>query len=100
VLLIAAGLMIRSFLNIYGMTNDLAAEKMLVMRLNLVNAKYPKSADREHFAERLLPRLQSLPGVESVALVSNFPIAGALSWRLQIEGKCSRMTQRNLLSRG
>ena len=87
VLLIGAGLMIRSFFNIYGMMSGLPAENLLVMRLNLVDAKYPRPSDREQFIERLMPRLRSLPGVESVAVTSNFPMGGSMSWHFQIEGQ-------------
>ncbi|MGI8744706.1 MAG: ABC transporter permease [Bryobacteraceae bacterium] len=87
VLLIGAGLMIRSFYELYGMTSLLPADKLLVMRLNLLDAKYPKPTDRQQFLDRLLPRLSSLPGVEAVSAVSRFPMGGVESWRFELEGK-------------
>jgi putative ABC transport system permease protein len=86
-LLIGAGLMIRSFYALYGMTSVLASDKLLVMRMYLLNAKYPKSVDRQQFLDRLLPRLRSLPGVEAVSAVSHFPMEGSMSWRFELEGK-------------
>lgn len=87
VLLIGAGLMIRSFVQLYGMTSDLPAERLLVMRMSLLDAKYPTPASREQFVEALLPRLRSLPGVESASAASNFPLGGSSSWRFELDGK-------------
>ncbi|MDQ2950431.1 MAG: ABC transporter permease, partial [Acidobacteriota bacterium] len=86
-LLIGAGLMIRSFYALYGMTSVLDSSKLLVMRMYLLDVKYPKPADRQQFLDRLLPRLRSLPGVEAVTAVSHFPMDGSMSWRFELDGK-------------
>ena len=87
VLLVGAGLMIRSFLQLYGMTSGIRAEKFLTMRLNLPDRRYPNADARMRFYDRLLPRLASLPGVESVSATTHLPLSGAFSWGFDIEGK-------------
>jgi predicted permease len=87
VLLAGAGLMIRSFLKLYEMHSVMDAASALVMRLNLLDAKYPKPEDRLSFYDRLRPRLKSVPGVEQVAIASHLPIAGSFSWRFELEGQ-------------
>ncbi|HEX9759603.1 MAG TPA: ABC transporter permease [Candidatus Acidoferrales bacterium] len=86
VLLVGAGLMIRSFLNLYGMQTVENAEQIMTMRLNLTEVKYPKPEDRLQFAERLLPRLQSVAGVDALGLSSNLPLSGSFGAQVEIEG--------------
>jgi len=50
VLLMGAGLMIRSFLNMYGMTNQFHGDRFLVMRLDLPETRYPNDAARGRFS--------------------------------------------------
>jgi putative ABC transport system permease protein len=87
VLLVGAGLMIRSFLNIYNMTAGIHGERFLTMRLSLPGKKYPDDAARLRFYDRLEPRLAAAPGVESAAIVTHLPMAGAFNWKFEIEGK-------------
>jgi predicted permease len=87
VLLAGAGLMIRSFLKMYGMNAGLDAANILTMRTTLVDAKYPDNAKRLAFHERLQPRLVAIPGVDSVALTTNLPLQGSYGWRIEVEGE-------------
>jgi predicted permease len=87
VLLAGAGLMIRSFMKVYGMDLGFNRDNILTARFALDNAKYPTPESRAHFHELLLPRLASVPGVESVALVSNLPQGGAPDWQFELEGQ-------------
>jgi predicted permease len=86
VLLVGAGLMIRSFLNLYGMQTVEGSDQILTMRLNLVNVKYPKPEDRLGFYERLLPRLAGVPGVGAAGVTTDLPLAGAADRPVEIEG--------------
>jgi putative ABC transport system permease protein len=87
VLLVGAGLMIRSFIKLYNMTEGMRAERFLTMRLSLPDRKYPNAEARKQFHDRLAPRLAAIPGVESAAIVSHLPINGAAVWKLEIEGE-------------
>src|SRR5437773_1897721 len=61
VLLSGAGLMIRSFLNMYTMDLGVRKDHLLVMRYGLAEAKYATPEARLRFHERLLAGLQSTP---------------------------------------
>lgn len=87
VLLIGAGLMIRSFLTLYGLDPGVNTNNLLTMRFNLPELKYPTRESRAAFEERLLPRLASIPGVESVALTTNLPLGGSGSYPFELEGQ-------------
>ncbi len=87
VLLIGAGLMIRSFLKMYVIHSEMAPESILTLRLNLADAKYPKPEQRLAFYERLEPRLRSIPGVEAVSFTTNTPMGGAMGWHYDLEDK-------------
>ena len=87
VLLVGAGLMIRSFLNAYNRTSGLHAEQYLTMRLALPDKKYPDAGARARFYEQLEARLGTVPGVESAAIVTPLPMQGGFDWKFEIEGK-------------
>ncbi len=86
VLLIGAGLMMRSFMNLNGLGNQYNADHILTMRMNLVRTKYVTPNDRFQFAEKLLARLKALPGVERVAITSNLPLNGSFGRNVELEG--------------
>jgi putative ABC transport system permease protein len=87
VLLVGAGLMIRSFLKLYSF--DLGAEtgRVLTMRTGLPDQKYPKPEQRQIFYETLLARVRAIPGMQSAAIASSIPFGGSDGRRLEIEGK-------------
>jgi len=86
VLLAGAGLMIRSFLNIYGITSGIPGDKMLVMRLSLPQKRYPDDGSRRRFYDRLETTMASMPGVESATILSHSPTSGAFRWPFEVEG--------------
>src|SRR5260370_16666729 len=57
------------------------------MRYNLPELKYPPRESRAAFEERLMPRLASIPGVESVALTSNLPLQGSANYPFELQGQ-------------
>lgn len=87
VLLSGAGLMIRSFLNMYTMNLGVRKENVLVMQYLLADAKYPTPEARLRFHDRLLENLKGMPGLDSVAMASNLPMRGSYGWRFEIEGE-------------
>ena len=76
VLLAGAGLMMRSFLNLYRLDVGVETSQLLTMRLNLPNQKYPTPELRKIFYDRLDQRLAGLAGVQSATIVSNAPLNG------------------------
>jgi predicted permease len=87
VLLVGAGLMVRSFLNIYTADLGMPIEHLMTMRMSLPSAKYPTPEKRLAFYDQLTPRLASLAGAESVAVATNLPAFGAGRRRMEIDGR-------------
>ena len=87
VLLAGAGLMIRSFLKLYGLDPGVDTRNLLEMRFSLPALKYPTPESRAGFAERLLPRLASIPGVDAVTLASHPPLGGSGGNPFELQGQ-------------
>jgi putative ABC transport system permease protein len=77
VLLVGAVLMIRSFLGMQRVNPGFDTGHLLTMRLTLTGPSYDSTYKRQAFWERVLPRLNALPGVTSAAMVNNLPLAGS-----------------------
>ena len=86
VLLVAAGLLIRSAIRIYSTPVGVDTAGVLTMRINLPEVKYPRPDDEVAFHSELKARLEALPGVETAALASNMPLGGAMSFLFETEG--------------
>jgi predicted permease len=87
VLLVGAGLMMRSFLNTYAVDIGIRTDYLMSMELQLPSTKYPKDENRLAFYDRLAPRLAAVAGAESVAVSSNVPPQGGGGRALEIEGR-------------
>jgi predicted permease len=87
VLLVGAGLMIRSFLNLYSLDLGIDTRQILTMQMGLTELKYPKPEQRRIFFDALLPRLEAIPGMQSVALTTSLPAGGAEPRELEIDGR-------------
>jgi putative ABC transport system permease protein len=86
-LLIAAGLMIKSVVQLRTVPMPFAIEHVLTARVDLPRNEYPDSPASIRFFEQLLPRLQAVPGVEAATLSDGLPAAGNGSIPVQIPGK-------------
>ena len=73
-LLVGAGLLVRSFVNLLRVNPGFRAENVLTARLSLPYPRYEKGEDRLRFMRELLPRLAALPGVESVGAINHPPL--------------------------
>ncbi|HEX8272227.1 MAG TPA: ABC transporter permease [Longimicrobiaceae bacterium] len=76
-LLAGAGLLIRSFVRLQEVDPGFRTEGALSFTLSLPSAAYGEDAARAAFYERLLERLEGLPGVRSAAAVSQLPMGGS-----------------------
>jgi putative ABC transport system permease protein len=90
VLLIAAGLMVRSFIKLYTLDLGFSTEHLLVMDMQLPTSKYRSADSRRAFFQRLEDRLLTLPAIEAVALTTDVPPDSNSSRLLQIEGATAR----------
>ena len=72
VLLIGAGLLMRSFVNIQRVDPGFDARGVLTMRLTLPRDRYPGEAGNAFF-DNLIERITALPHVRSASAASQFP---------------------------
>src|SRR5215471_11057800 len=79
VLLIGAGLLIKSFVSLLKTNPGFRPDNVLTMQLVLPMAKYPESAARAEFVKELTERVAGLSGVESVGFVNHLPLGGTNS---------------------
>jgi putative ABC transport system permease protein len=86
-LLICAGLMIKSVAQLKTLNLPFAVENIFTARVNLPRDQYPDIPACIRFYERLLPKLEALPGVEAATLSDGLPAAGNGTVVLQMEGK-------------
>jgi putative ABC transport system permease protein len=78
-LLVSAGLLIRSFLQLIKTDPGFNSDNLLTMNLVLPRAKYKEEPQRVAFYSDLVKRVESVPGVSSVALVNHLPLGGSNS---------------------
>ena len=76
VLLVGAGLMLRSFGSLRGVNPGFDARNVLTARLTIPARRYPDESRRIQFFANLVSRVSALPGVESAGAVSYLPLAG------------------------
>ena len=72
ILLAGAGVMIRSFLNVYRVPLGFEREHLNTFRLN--TARYEDAADRSRAFADLVARLEAILGVEAAAVSSSLPL--------------------------
>ena len=75
VLLIGAGLMLRSFQSLMQVDAGFDPRSVLTAYVSLPSSKYPDPQTRLAFFDQLLGRMRALPGVRSVAVGSLVPLA-------------------------
>jgi putative ABC transport system permease protein len=79
VLLVGAGLMLRSFSQLHQVKTGFDTDHVLTMRVQLPTAKYQQPAQRTEFFKIAQERLATLPGVKSVGAISYLPLTGLAS---------------------
>jgi predicted permease len=89
VLLVTAGLTVRSVIEREGMDLPFAADKVISGRLSLFDSRYPGNADVAAFAEALRRRLEATPGIEAVGITSSVPFSHAGGRLIAIEGRAA-----------
>jgi putative ABC transport system permease protein len=87
VLLVGAGLMLRSLANLRAVELGFDPEGLAMGVVVLPESSYAEPAQRVAFFESLLERLSGMPGVERAAASSNEPLGGANYLSFAIEGR-------------
>jgi predicted permease len=88
-LLVGAGLMIRSLVNLRGVDPGFDPENVLSARVDLNWTKYREDQPIRNFSDALRDKLRTLPGVLSVAFASTVPLNNTMpsSQAFDIEGR-------------
>jgi putative ABC transport system permease protein len=90
VLLVSAGLLLRSFARIQDVQPGFAADRLLTLRVALPGSRYTTFARGDAFFADLFAGLQSRPGVRGVAAINSLPFSGFGGSRsFQIEGRAA-----------
>jgi putative ABC transport system permease protein len=75
-LLVGAGLLIKSFMRLRDVSPGFTPKNVLSMRVSLPSAKYPKGEPRVQLLKQTFERLKTLPGVQSTGAVLSLPLGG------------------------
>ncbi len=85
-LLVAAGMMVKSIININRLDMGFEGDQVFTARLGLFEADYPDDESRQRFFDRLVEDLQSDPSAVAAGLTQNLPAIGASSARIALDG--------------
>ena len=75
-LLVSAGLLIRSFDKLLRVNVGFRPEQLLTLEYRLPRAKYKESSVQLNFHRQVVDRIQEVPGVQSVSLIRGLPFSG------------------------
>jgi predicted permease len=93
----AAGLLIRSVLNLQSVDLGLAADRLVLVNLDMPQAKYADRARRARFLDDVISQLESAPAVRAVTPVNVSPFTGQ-GWDLPTftaEGQSAEQASHN-----
>ncbi|MFZ0818621.1 MAG: ABC transporter permease [Candidatus Acidiferrales bacterium] len=88
VLLVGAGLVLRSFSLLLNVPKGFASDHVLTFTVDLPSARYKTPAQQVQFFNEYRARLAALPGVDAAGFVNQIPLAGGnVSGGVDIEGR-------------
>ncbi|PYT03208.1 MAG: hypothetical protein DMF60_19095 [Acidobacteria bacterium] len=88
VLLIGAGLLIKSLATLLKVDPGFKPDNTLTMHIALPGSKYPSAKQQIAFFQEVTHRVEALPGVQSVGLISSAPLSGGVyAGGFSIEGR-------------
>lgn len=87
VLLIGAGLLVKSFWRLIQVDPGYDAHNVLTLRLRLPDAKYREAVQAVTFLKEVSRRVEALPGVQQVSVSTGFPLGRASDNGYWVEGE-------------
>jgi putative ABC transport system permease protein len=87
VVLVGAGLMIKSFLHLQKVDPGFNPDNALVVNLSLPQRKYPEDDQRSAFYSQLIQKVSTLPGVQSTGASCVLPLADDFVLGFDIQGR-------------
>ena len=85
ILLVMAGLMIRSFAKLTNIDPGMSTANVMSMRINRSPAKSKDGAQNAIFFQNVIDRVKTLPGIESAGVASHVPFVYTEEWPITVE---------------
>ena len=85
ILLVMAGLMIRSFAKLTNIDPGMSTADVIEMRINRSPAKSKDGAQNALFFQSVVDRVKTLPGVEAAGVASHMPFVYTEDWPITVE---------------
>ena len=79
ILLVGAGLLVKSFSRLLEVKLGFDPQNLLTMQVSLPTSKYKTAEQRRAFYEQALKQIKAAPGVVAAGAVSNLPLSGLLT---------------------
>ncbi len=87
ILLIGAGLLVRSFVRLEQVPPGFHPERVVSMMVTLRGGNFDSTAKWTQFLDSMRVRVRGLPGVESVGATSSLPLSGTGGWSgIEVDG--------------
>ena len=86
ILLVGAGLLLRSFTTLMGVDLGFRPDHVIAMSVNLPKLRYPTPLARLQFFQQLDERVRALPGVQSDAYANQMPLRGGWGSGIALDG--------------
>ena len=87
VLLVGAGLLIRSFGKLRDVNPGFNPANVLAMNVSLNRTRYPKEPEQAAFVDKLVPSISTVPGVQAAAVVMPLPFGAEMNYGFQFSGQ-------------
>lgn len=88
VLLVGAGLLIRSFQLLRQVDTGFNTENLLTMKMVLPMPKYRRPETRKAFYDEVLQRVKEIPGIESAGVITFLPLSfSGMNFNFSVEGQ-------------
>ena len=86
VLVNGAALLVRSYTDLRSVEQGFDPSGVVTMQLNASGDRYPDVSSRLVFYQEVAERVEALPGVSSVGMVSKLPLSGGTNGHVWVEG--------------
>ncbi len=87
ILLVGAALMIRTFASLRSLDPGFQAHNVLTLQTSLSGGRYDSTAKVDNLVRQMIPRLESLPGVQAASTTIVLPVEGGIDLPFNIAGK-------------
>jgi putative ABC transport system permease protein len=87
VLLVGAGLLFRSFMQLQSVNTGFTPQQLLTVRLSPAGSNYRRDADYISFYNQAIQRVSAIPGVEAVGAINTLPLDKGPTAGFRIEGR-------------